>query len=361
MNIFEKIINTPQAETAGSSSASRFKYQKNWGLGHLLKLHRNGEDYLFAFEFHDDILLFDSKENPKKISFFQVKTKQAKNWTVKGLTTSSINKKTDEIKLSILGKLYHHKINFNTETIELAFITNSYFSFFTKKSKIQGTNLTDKDKTSIIDKINTELPTLSIESLSELSFIHADLSLDDQDSHIKGKIQDFFRDLFGEEHGINIESWYKSLITEIDQKNNFPQADISNQNEFFKYKCISKSYIQEILNTLEKNKNIKAEWRTIKGLIHNAKPYEMIQYEKNWNKFATEKLDSSLFKLHKLYEYIYDEIEQDYQDVECIYQKAKNTLDKVKQTNLYDRDIFPDNYIETMIFWSYYECSSREI
>lgn len=361
MSIYDKIITTPQAEISGSDSSSRFLYQRNWALSHLLKLHINGESYVFAFEFHDDVLVLDSEEKPTKLSFFQVKTKKAKNWTINELTTSSKNKRTGDVKLSILGKLYQHKTNFNTENVELFFVTDSYFSFNSTTAIIKGLDLNQKDQDKILLQINKELPTVSATSLNELFFIHADLNLDDQETHIRGKIHNFFKDIFGEDHGINVEAWYKTLITEIEQRNNFRQTDITNLNEFFRNKCISKSYIEEILNKIESDIRVKPAWDTVKGLITNAKPYEMIQYEKYWNQFATDKLDSSLYKLHKLYEYITQEVEKVHKDTLDIYSMAIDIVNKIKITSLYDEDIFPDIYIQTIIFWSYYECSNRTV
>jgi len=361
MNIFNKIITTPQFEISGSGTAARFLYQKNWALSHLLKLHKNGEDYVFAFEFHDDILVLDSECKPTKLSFFQIKTKQAQNWTIKSLTRSTKNKTTGKNKLSILGKLYQHKINFNTETVELSFVTNSYFSFDTTKLKVNGIDLEKSDHDNIVSSVNAELASLSITSLDELFFIHAELNLDDQETHIKGKLQDFFKDIFGEAHGINVEAWYKTLITEIDQRNNYRQTDITNLDEFFQNKCISKTYIEDILNKLETDIRVKPAWSTMRGMIKGAKPYEIIQNEKYWNQFSVDKQDSSFYKLHKLYEYITEEVRIVYESTSDIYSMALNIVEKIKETSLYDKDIFPDNYVQTIIYWSYYECSSRTV
>ena len=362
MSLLNKIINIPQSETSGSNSSARFLYQKNWALSHLLKLHKNGEDYVFAFEFHDDVLVLNSEIEPTKLSFFQVKTKRAKNWTINGLTTSSKDKKTGDIKLSILGKLYQHKVNFDTEAVELSFVTDSYFSFDTTKLKVYGLDLEESDRDNITSKINSELPALSVTSLDELFFIHADLNLDDQETHIKGKVHNFFKEIFGEDNRINVEAWYKTLITEIEQRNNFRQTDIGDLNDFFRNKCISKSYIEKILNQLESDIRIKPQWDTVKEYIKkDAKLYEVIEYEKYWNQFATEKLDSSLYQLHKVYEFITKEVEKVYKDISSIYNMAIEILKNIKKTSLYDKNIFTDNYIKTIIFWSYYECAERAI
>lgn len=104
------LIKVPQTETAGSRSPARFAYQRNWALAELIEYHLEGKDYVFAFEFHDDILILDSEVNPSNLQFVQVKTKTTgQKWTVHGLTKSEKGKNGNPEKLSIIGKLYENK------------------------------------------------------------------------------------------------------------------------------------------------------------------------------------------------------------------------------------------------------------
>lgn len=362
MDIYNKLINTPQAETSGSNSASRFSYQKTWALTHLIKLHKDNQDYIFAFEFHDDVLVINPNHKSTKLSFFQVKTKKAKNWTDTQLLKTSINKKTNEKTLSILGKLYHHKTNFTTENIELSFVTNSYFTFNLNKDVIKEKDIPEKEKKTILEAINNEHQNLGLKELDELVFIHSDLNLDDHETHAKGKIQLFFKELFGENHGINTEAWYRTIVSEINQKNNYNQINITNQKDFLNNKCITRSFIENILSKLKNDVRIKPKWEDIKQLIKDdiKKPYELILFEKMWNQFSSDKLDSSSFKLHGLYKRISEEIDILFNSITNLYNTSNEVLNVIKKTNVYDKELFSDEYIKTIVFWSYYEYVQRK-
>ena len=118
MTLKEKLITIPQREKSGEDSESAFAYQKNWAFYHLLKLHINNDNYVFVFEFHDDILLLDSIE-PTNITFIQIKKSDNKAWTISRLL------KKDANTLSILGKLFIHCKNFNGEKIFLKSLLSS--------------------------------------------------------------------------------------------------------------------------------------------------------------------------------------------------------------------------------------------
>ena len=59
MNAIEEIAKTQPKENAGPPTSKRFEYQMNWGLSKLLELEESGEDYTIAFDYHDDIIVFN--------------------------------------------------------------------------------------------------------------------------------------------------------------------------------------------------------------------------------------------------------------------------------------------------------------
>ena len=69
MNAIEEIAKTQPKENAGSGT-----YQMNWGLKKLLELEDSGEDYTIAFDYHDDIIVFDKEVDATAVDFYQVKT-----------------------------------------------------------------------------------------------------------------------------------------------------------------------------------------------------------------------------------------------------------------------------------------------
>lgn len=85
MSLKEAFCSVPLRERAGPRTADRFEYQLHWALCHLLGLHESGQDYLITFDYHDDILVFDSESDPQNVAFIQVKTKDGKHWTLNDL------------------------------------------------------------------------------------------------------------------------------------------------------------------------------------------------------------------------------------------------------------------------------------
>jgi hypothetical protein len=123
MNLEQNILNLKPREESGSKTARKFTFQKDLSLFLLLTLHEKKEDYVFLFDFHEDLVVLDSSSKPDKMDFFQIKSKDSGNWTISSLTKSEKN------KLSILGKLYTNKLKFSHNTNSLNFISNAHFSF----------------------------------------------------------------------------------------------------------------------------------------------------------------------------------------------------------------------------------------
>lgn len=105
MSLIKKLRTISPRENSGSVSSNRFDYQKDWAISKIIDLSKNA-DFLLVFEFYEDIIVFDSSDNPNVIDFYQVKTKVTGKHSV-----SSLLKKTKGS--SILGKLFTNKINFN--------------------------------------------------------------------------------------------------------------------------------------------------------------------------------------------------------------------------------------------------------
>src|SRR5690554_7610061 len=158
------LIKVPQTETSGTRSPARFAYQRNWALAELIEYHLEGKDYVFAFEFHDDILILDSEVNPSILQFVQVKTKTTgQKWSVHQLTTSEKGKNGNPDKLSIIGKLYENKRNFADHSSQLRFVTNAYFSFINPALITTADQLEKNDQDKITNAIQAQLGTAAVD------------------------------------------------------------------------------------------------------------------------------------------------------------------------------------------------------
>ena len=83
MNAIEEIAKTQPKENAGPRTSKRFEYQMNWGLKKLLDLEASGSDYTIAFDYHDDIIVFNKEEDATEVNYYQVKTKANGHWRLK--------------------------------------------------------------------------------------------------------------------------------------------------------------------------------------------------------------------------------------------------------------------------------------
>ncbi|MDP3682434.1 MAG: dsDNA nuclease domain-containing protein, partial [Ignavibacteria bacterium] len=85
MMLKDKIVNTKPREKAGSTSASRFDYQKDYSICKLIESHLTSNDYIIIFDWHEDLIIMDSELNPQTVSFYQIKGKKTGTWTIKQL------------------------------------------------------------------------------------------------------------------------------------------------------------------------------------------------------------------------------------------------------------------------------------
>lgn len=69
MELKDKLISVPGRENAGSRSSNRFSYQQVWAFDHILDLLSAETDFMLIMEFHEDIFVLNSADNPKKIDF----------------------------------------------------------------------------------------------------------------------------------------------------------------------------------------------------------------------------------------------------------------------------------------------------
>lgn len=124
--LLDRIVATPRREKGGAVAANRTDYQQSWAFCLLLTLHEKPNDYAVLLDFHDDVVVLDSSEVPKEMEFYQVKSKEAGNWTIAALLKCPKNK-DDKPGLSICGKMYANKIAFPNVTKSVNFVTNTKF------------------------------------------------------------------------------------------------------------------------------------------------------------------------------------------------------------------------------------------
>jgi hypothetical protein len=276
MSLKDTFTDIPPREKSGSTTSDRYDYQKNWSLMTLLEHHLSGCDYLFVFDFHEDMLVFDSEEQPKKIAFYQVKTNDTgKNWSLSNLITGKKKKKGEKPSLSFVGKLYQNKINYPSTTSSLNFVSNAKYDVALSSDKVKSTDMPTICCNALADNLISQISSKLIEEhglksdpeFKDITFLHVSgLSLDDHTTHIKGKLGDFMEKLVPGKKYI-ASAVYKSLYGEINRRTNY-NKHIANFNDMVKHKAIGKKQFQGLIEQIGLSENYDDIWTKIENRLN---------------------------------------------------------------------------------------------
>lgn len=308
MTLINKLMTLKPREEAGSKTSRKYRFQKDLSLFLLLEKHSALPDYLFIFDFHEDLVIFDSSTSPSKANFYQIKSKDGNaNWTIRSLTSK------EKGKLSILGKLYLNKIIFPDNTESLNFISNSKFSFKELKDKfdsktlnlIKGDNLHDDDISECNKKLVEEHKLSSDTDFEYYTKFHSTiLSNSDSSTHCIGKLSTLINTI-NPANKINSELAYKQVINEISIKteNTVSTNPVESVAELITLKGITKRMFLKYLEEAGLYKSVEEEWTEIKQSLEvcGIGYKELMKYKTSWREMsATLIKESNSIPLQKL-------------------------------------------------------------
>ncbi|WP_161891144.1 DUF4297 domain-containing protein [Pontibacter russatus] len=365
MVLKDKIVSTRPREKSGSTSSSRFNYQKDWSLCKLIETHTSLSDYVIIFDWHEDLIIMDSEHDPKTVQFYQIKGKKSGNWTLKKLIEAEKGK-NGKVLLSIIGKLYDCKAKYDIETTSLNFISNARFSVDLEdktsslsKDNICVVELSVKNKAEILSRLKTEHSLMSDPVYEDITFLKViDLSLDESSGHAKGKITDFLDGLYPEKK-FNVPSVYRMLFDEVKRRANYNKETLT-YKDLISNKAIGKSQFERIIKATGIDKNYDALWSDINNeLISDCVTFsERKKLNHNWKKLEIERMEPNndyLFKHIEQIRIIVQEEENNNGFVGITLSSCvENVLAKFKSSmNL--RTNYDEYYIKAMILSEIYE------
>lgn len=244
-DLLKDLLSKPQREVAGASTAARFDFQKCWALCEMIDRHCAGQEYVVAFEFHDDVLFFDAETNPNEVEFCQVKTSESP----KPRKLASVTSRRKP-KHSIIGKMLKNVEGLSDyPTAKLVLVSNNVFEF--ADTLICAKDLEEKHRTKLIEKIQDELPSLSEAVLSQIHFRVVQIPLDQVETYLRGKAVDLFENRFGSDFTEAVLPWLRVMIGEAHRKNNYPPDAIGDVSTLIEKKCISRSFVENSLDVVE--------------------------------------------------------------------------------------------------------------
>ncbi len=288
MDITDQILKLKPREESGSNTSRKYSFQYDLSLFILLTQHDKLDDYVYLFDFHEDLVILNSPIKPDKIDFFQMKSKDNGNWTINALT------KAEKGKLSIIGKLYLNKINFPKNTNSLNFISNAPFSIKELKSKEESTKKTEIHAYEL-DQSNLDIcvNTLNVEHSPELcdefekitKFKVTKLSNKDSSTHCLGELTKLIHNL-NPSNKINTQLAYNQIIGEVSKRTRTIVTDktLESLDDLVEIKGISKIQFLEFLKKAGLYKSVEEEWNEIKTLLEKSSigAIELLKYRKAW-------------------------------------------------------------------------------
>lgn len=246
MSLINKLKSIKPRENSGSVSSNRFDYQKNWAICKLLELSEK-DDFLLAFEFYEDIIIFDSSKSPNFIDFYQVKTKSKGKHSI-----SSLTKKTKGS--SILGKLFNNKVNFENETKSLNIIANCDYNVKPKVGesfglKICCDNLSKNEKDKLINALTSELSITWKSEYEKIIFLEkSDLTIEHHSELTQQKLIKHIEKKSGDiKYSPSLA--YRTIFDEVKRRNNI-EKELQSFDELVKYKSISKQEFEHIIQVV---------------------------------------------------------------------------------------------------------------
>jgi hypothetical protein len=249
---FDNLLNTPPREYAGSSTSASYDFQKDWAITLLLRSHDEDDDYLIFFDYHEDLIKFDSSTDPQQIYCYQVK-KCDGNWTISKLTQQKTNKTTGE-KSSILSKLLQNKKIFNHQINRMYFISNGLFNVklendesSSNRKSICFTELTEEERKKTLKCMESfdenELGAI----LNQIYLERTNVPYPGSDTYVRGALSQFIEARFPDTR-YSINPIYITLFDEV--KRRTAHAYRLENREDFNKKSITKQEFNTIIHTM---------------------------------------------------------------------------------------------------------------
>jgi hypothetical protein len=287
-------ISQKPRERSGPRSANRFDYQLSWAFCLLLDLESANSDYLVVLDYHDDVVVFDSETSPTNADFYQVKTDTKNKWTLPRLLNLAKGS-----KLSILGKLYAHRLSFGEQARRLTFVSNQGF-----KLKTNGANEpVDLDRCTLADlcaealqdvssKLQAEHDLADAPSIGVELILRRDewLPVTGHQTLAEGRLSRFLTSKFGE-RPYSTSHAFRALMDVLRQRNNCEDV-VSSVSDLSEKKGIGHDEFSTLLARIAANHDSN-KWFTIESrLTHEGVAFTRLNRLKaSWSAREVQVLD----------------------------------------------------------------------
>jgi hypothetical protein len=251
-------------EKGGGYGQKGVDFQRYWAISRIVELATADEpDFLILFESLQDIAEFDHAQAPTNAKIYQLKTKDTGEWTWKALTALPIQSRkkrnSDEPTTpkafveSPVGKIVCSLVELDPLTAEGHFVSNVGSNAGLENGSTAGTlcvcrfsELSQELRDQIVPELQKLRKTVS---LDDIHIDKTELSLEDPDTHVTGKIHNYLQ-IVAPRHAGQARSFSDSLFAVLSKRGRRtdPPKDFG---ELVRTRGFSKSEFKEALDALK--------------------------------------------------------------------------------------------------------------
>lgn len=356
MDLKARIFLTQPRENDGSRTSNRYDYQKNWAICKLTELHSAGDDFLLSFEFHDDILVFDSSTQPTSIECFQVKSKEKQPWPLRDLFTGKKTK--NETKPSVLAKMYLHLKAHTTSIIGLTFVTNNYFNSTlegdiacSEVSSFTLSQLSKDELKKLSDKMEKELETDDLDSFYKMTNIlqHA-LDINHHSEITQAKLGQFIEKVLPNVR-YQIGPLYKTIFDEVKNKSNY-ESQVLNFDDLKTLKSISRSDFDSYLSVLKNQDEFKELIQSVENRLNSENVnFKFVKdFRKEAKTYEIDRMDHTNSLLQTKQKEVRTLIDNYAGSTNLLYEQMEEIFTKMNNNT----NVYPETYLKAMILCELY-------
>jgi len=282
LRISELLAKRPPSDSGGAIAANRLTFQQSWALCKLLELHSAGVDYTMIFDYHEDIVVLDSTDGDEHAEFYQVKSKEGKDWKMSDLFPSRKPKTLDPPSRSIIGKLREHELRFGDaeDNIRaLCFVTNAGVALQLQSGMAKTSDkycfahLTESLKHDIVERLRREFADApAFASHGKYWVVFTTLHPRDHESSSLGKLVEFLDAHIGARNGLD-SNVYRVLADTI-RKRSAKEGVVTTREALLAAKSLSRTqFTRDFLDDIRNQEKRAAIPRIEQDLIVRQIPF----------------------------------------------------------------------------------------
>ena len=339
-------------EKSGGDTVHRFEFQTAWGLLHLLELYEDGSDYAIAFEFHDDIIVVDNASDPKKVRFFQVKSRKAGRWTLAELAKREAG--ASGPKASIIGKLFEHRRKFGATAAHLAIVSNQSCAFLDHDKSVCCVAEASKDDfAAFMEKLKEECGDGTEETGSLFHFRRTDMPLRAFETHLTGRLAEFVEKHCGQLE-YNVLGLYRTVTDECRRKTTKDHGACQ-PHEIIAAKFIRRSDVGHWLAELQRRAPRRPDWAEVLHDLGDPSAARKLELRGQWRLHESRRFETGNTQHAMLRDALRSEIGRDGRDwTEPLMEAVEALLNDLRSRAIRLDPSYTDDYLRAAILYERY-------